>query len=76
MWDVTAISCQKHKALAYIGFKESSKAVLPNEYHIHIWEILLQLSYGSTYQIWMWLKESYKYFCNSKISIKNLMEFQ
>ena len=43
-------------------FSESSKHLLPIEYHINIWPVSSQLSCGDTCQICMWFKES-KYFC-------------
>ena len=33
------------------------------EYHAHIWQVLPQLCCGDTCQIWMWLKECNRYFC-------------
>ena len=32
------------------------------EYHIYIWQASLQLSCGDTCQIWMWFRESNRYF--------------
>ena len=31
-------------------------------YHVHIWQVLPQLSCGDTCQIWMWCKQSNRYF--------------
>ena len=33
------------------------------EYHVYIWQVSSQLSCGDTCQIWMWFKESSRYFC-------------
>ena len=33
------------------------------EYHVHIWQVLPQLSCGDTCQIWMWFKDCDRYFC-------------
>ena len=30
-------------------------------YHVHIWQVLAQLSCGDTCQIWMWCKQSNRY---------------
>ena len=37
--------------------------MLDIEYHINIWQVSPQLGCGDTCQIWMWLKESKRYFC-------------
>ena len=37
--------------------------MLAIEYHVHIWQVLSQLSCGDTRQIWMWFKECNRYFC-------------
>ena len=37
------------------------------EYHIHIWQVSLLLSCGSTLQIWMWSIAFSFYFCTGKI---------
>ena len=36
--------------------------MLAIEYHVHIWKVSPHLSCGETCQIWMWYKESNKYF--------------
>ena len=41
-----------------------SKQTLAIEYHVYIWQVLPQLSCGDTCQIWMWFRESNRYFCN------------
>ena len=41
-----------------------SKQTLAIEYHVYIWQVLPQLSCGDTCQIWMWFRESNKYFRN------------
>ena len=40
-----------------------SKHTLAIEYHVYIWQVSPQLSCGDTWQIWMWFKESNRYFC-------------
>ena len=40
-----------------------SKQMLAIEYHVCIWQVSPQLSCGDTCQIWMWLRESNRYFC-------------
>ena len=40
-----------------------SKQTLAIEYHVYIWQVLPQLSCGNTCQIWMWFRESNRYFC-------------
>ena len=40
-----------------------SKQTLAIEYGVHIWQISLQLNCGDTCQIWMWFRESNRYFC-------------
>ena len=40
------------------------KKTLAIEYHVYIWQVLPQLSCGDTCQIWMWFRESNRYFCN------------
>ena len=37
--------------------------MLAIEYHVHIWQVSLQLSCGDTCQIWMTFKEYNRYFC-------------
>ena len=41
--------------------------MLAIEYHVHICQVSPQLSCGDTSQIWMWYKESNRYFCRIKI---------
>ena len=36
--------------------------MLAIEYHVNIWQVLLQLSCSDTCQIWMWFKESNRYY--------------
>ena len=43
-------------------FPSLSKQKLALEYRIYIWQVLPQLSCCDTCQIWMWLKESNRYF--------------
>ena len=40
-----------------------SKQTLAIEYRVHIWQVWPQLSCGDTCQIWMWFRESNRYFC-------------
>ena len=44
------------------NFSASLNYMLAIEYHIHIWQVSPQLSCGDTCQIWMWCKNSKKYF--------------
>ena len=41
--------------------------MLTTEYHVHIWQVLPQLSCGDTCQIWMRCKECNRYFCEIEI---------
>ena len=51
------------------SFSESSQHLLPVKYHIHVWQMLPQISCGDTCQIWMWFKEPITYtFTRLKIS--------
>ena len=43
-----------------------SKQTLAIEYHVYIWQVSPQLSCGDTCQIWMWFRESNRYFCKIK----------
>ena len=45
------------------NFSKSPKHTLAIEYHVYIWQVSPQLSCGDTCQIWMWSKESNRYFC-------------
>ena len=45
------------------NFSSSPKYMLAVVYHVHIWQVLPQLSCGDTCQIWMWFEESSMYFC-------------
>ena len=49
-------------------FSESSKHWLPIEYHVHIWQVSLQLGCSDTLQIWTRCKGSNRTFAGSKIS--------
>ena len=40
-----------------------SKQKLAIEYHVCIWQVSPQLCCGDTCQIWMWFRESNRYFC-------------
>ena len=44
------------------NFSSSAKYMLAVEYHVHIWQVLPQLSCSDTCQIWMWCKEFNRYF--------------
>ena len=37
--------------------------MLSIEYEVYIWQVLPRLSCDDTWQIWMWSKESNRYFC-------------
>ena len=50
----------------FLNFSGSPKHTLGIEYHIYIYQVSMQLSCSDTCQIWMWLKESNKYFCKIK----------
>ena len=39
------------------------KKALDIEYRVYIWQVSPQLSCGDTCQIWMWFRESNRYFC-------------
>ena len=41
----------------------SWKHRLAIEYHVYVWQVSPQFSCGNTCQIWMWFKESSRYFC-------------
>ena len=43
-------------------FSALSKHTLDIEYHVNIWQVSPQLSCSDTCQIWMWFKESKRYF--------------
>ena len=47
----------------YLDFSSLSKHTLEIEYHVYILQISLQHSCGDTCQIWMWFRESNRYFC-------------
>ena len=40
------------------NFSALPKYMLVIEYHVHIWQVLLQLNCGDTCHIWTWCKES------------------
>ena len=44
------------------NFSASPKCMLAIVYHVHIWQVLPQLSCGDTCQIRMWCKQSNRYF--------------
>ena len=48
--------------LYFPNFSASPEYMLAIEYHVHIWQVSLQLSCGDTCQIWMWCKEFNRYF--------------
>ena len=50
----------------FSNFSTSPKYMLAIEYHVHIWQVLPQLSCGDTCQIWMWFKYFKRYFCEIK----------
>ena len=45
------------------NFFQHCHNTLAFEYHVHIWQVSPQLSCGNIRQIWMWFKESKRYFC-------------
>ena len=45
------------------NFSTLPKYMLAIEYHVHIWQVLPQLSCGDTCQIWIWFKDFKRYFC-------------
>ena len=44
-------------------FSLLSKQTLAIEYRVYIWQVSPQLSCGDTCQIWMWFRDSNRYFC-------------
>ena len=40
-----------------------SQQTLAIEYHVYIWQVSPQPSCGDTCEIWMWFRESNRYFC-------------
>ena len=46
----------------FLLFSTLSIYTLAIEYHVYIWQVSPQLSCGDTWQIWMWFKESNRYF--------------
>ena len=44
--------------LVFSIFSETFKDNLPIKYHIHFWEVSLQLSCGDSCQVWMWFNRS------------------
>ena len=44
-------------------FYSLSEHMLGTEYHIHIWQVSVQLSCTDTCQIWWWFKECNRYVC-------------
>ena len=47
----------------FLKFSTLSKHTLCIEYHVYIWQMSPQPSWGDTCQIWMWFKEPNGYFC-------------
>ena len=45
------------------NFSALSEHTLGIEYHVYIWQVSPQLSCGGTCQIYMWFKESKRYYC-------------
>ena len=52
-----------------LNFSIMSKHTLAIEYNVYIWQVSPQLSCGDTCQIWMWFKESNRYFCKTEIFV-------
>ena len=50
----------------FLNFSVSPKYTLAIENHVHIWQVSLQLRCSDTCQIWMWHKESNRYFWQIK----------
>ena len=46
-------------------FRFLSKQMFAIEYHVYTWQVSPQLSCGDTCQIWMWFRESNRYFCEN-----------
>ena len=46
------------------NFSALSKQTLAIEYHVYIWQVSPQLSWGDICQILMWFEKSYMYFCH------------
>ena len=46
----------------YFPIFQHPKYILAIEYHVHIWQVSLQFCCGDICQIWMWYKESNRYF--------------
>ena len=47
----------------FLNFSALSEHTLCIEYHVYIWQVSPQLSCGGTCQIYMWFKESKRYYC-------------
>ena len=47
-------------------FSALSEHTLPIEYYVYIWQVSPQLNYSDTCQIWLWFKETNRYFCKSE----------
>ena len=74
MYPMTCSSCGIHQSQGwglqsqfppfryFPNFSASPKYMLAIVYHVHIWQVLPQLSCGDTCQIWMWCKQSNRYF--------------
>ena len=54
----------------FLPFSKLLKHCLLIKYHIHIYQVSLQLSCSDTCQICMWFSESQRYFCKSKVVLK------
>ena len=68
-WAVTPVTVQGWGFLSqfplfryFPNFPSLSKQTLVIEYHIYIWQMSPQLGCGDSCQIWMWFKESNRYF--------------
>ena len=55
--------CQFSPFRYFPHFPLLSKQTLAIEYHVYIWQVSPQLSCSNTYQIWMWFRESNRFFC-------------
>ena len=53
-------------SLVYLLFFRIIKALFTCVYHLHIWQVSLQLSCSDTCQIWLWFNRSIKYYDKSQ----------
>ena len=65
-YDVMVMLSQFPASRCFPNLTSLWKHTLAIEYHVYIWQVSPQPSCGDTCQIWMWFKESKKYFCKIK----------